>query len=278
MQCLAALHSPSTGIVDSHALMLSLQGDLENAGGMVAFNAPVARGECGSAGMVLHTADGTALLADAVINAAGLMAPAVARRMDGVDAESGLVHTATTSAANAHDITQAHALLHGQEEVVFADAGYRGAAKREEVQAQHPDVSWQIAMMPGQRKALDKSQPAGVLKEKLEKLKASVRAKVEHPFRGDQVPVRSPQDLLPGLGQEHQPVVGAVCAVEPVDGAQATTSRAAGMSAPAARAKAGKLAQCGLKREKSAVDSALVSSCEYSRLNSRFGGGYAELP
>ena len=101
----------------------------------------------------------------------------------GVDAESGLVHTATTTAANAHDITQAHALLHGQEEVVFADAGYRGAAKREEIRAQHPDVSWQIAMMPGQRKALDKSQPAGVLKEKLEKLKASVRAKVEHPFR-----------------------------------------------------------------------------------------------
>jgi len=101
----------------------------------------------------------------------------------GVDAESGLVHTATTTAANAHDITQAHALLHGQEEVVFADAGYRGAAKREEIRAQHPDVSWQIVMMPGQRKALDKSQPAGVLKEKLEKLKASVRAKVEHPFR-----------------------------------------------------------------------------------------------
>jgi IS5 family transposase len=101
----------------------------------------------------------------------------------GVDAESGLVHTATTTAANAHDITQAHALLHGQEEVVFADAGYRGVEKRNEVQKQHPDVDWQIAMMPGKRKALDKSQPAGVLKEKLEKLKASVRAKVEHPFR-----------------------------------------------------------------------------------------------
>ena len=44
----------------------------------------------------------------------------------GVDAESGLVHTVTTTAANAHDVTQAHALLHGQEEVVFADSGYRG--------------------------------------------------------------------------------------------------------------------------------------------------------
>ena len=41
----------------------------------------------------------------------------------GVDAQSGLVHTVTTKAANAHDVTQAHALLHGEEEVVFADSG-----------------------------------------------------------------------------------------------------------------------------------------------------------
>jgi transposase, IS5 family len=101
----------------------------------------------------------------------------------GVDADSGLVHTVTTTAANAHDITQAAALLHGQEEVVFADSGYRGVHKREEVQAQHPKVDWQIAMMPGQRKAMDKSKPVNALKEQLEKVKASIRAKVEHPFR-----------------------------------------------------------------------------------------------
>jgi len=101
----------------------------------------------------------------------------------GVDADSGLVHTVTTTAANAHDITQAAELLHGQEEVVFADSGYRGVHKREEVQAQHPDVDWQIAMMPGQRKVMDKSKPVNALKEQLEKLKASIRAKVEHPFR-----------------------------------------------------------------------------------------------
>ena len=51
----------------------------------------------------------------------------------GVDAESGLVHTVTTTAANAHDVTQAHALLHGQEEVVFADSGYQGVEMRQEV-------------------------------------------------------------------------------------------------------------------------------------------------
>jgi IS5 family transposase len=101
----------------------------------------------------------------------------------GVDAESGLVHTVTTTAANAHDVTQAHALLHGQEEVVFADSGYRGVEKREEIQEQHPDVDWQIAMMPGKRKALDKTKPSHALGDKLEKLKASIRAKVEHPFR-----------------------------------------------------------------------------------------------
>ena len=101
----------------------------------------------------------------------------------GVDAETGLVHTVTTTAANAHDVTQAHALLHGQEEVVFADSGYRGVEKRQEVQDMHADVDWQIAMMPGKRKALDKTRISNALTDQLEKLKAGIRAKVEHPFR-----------------------------------------------------------------------------------------------
>ncbi len=101
----------------------------------------------------------------------------------GVDADSGLVHTVTTTPANAHDITQAAALLHGQEQEVFADSGYRGVHKREEVQAQHPHVNWHIAMMPGQRRAMDKGRASNALKEQLERIKASIRAKVEHPFR-----------------------------------------------------------------------------------------------
>jgi len=101
----------------------------------------------------------------------------------GVDAESGLVHTVTTTAANAHDVTQAHALLHGQEEVVFADSGYRGLEKRQEVQDKHAGVDWQIAMMPGKRKTLDKTRISNALTDQLEKLKAGIRAKVEHPFR-----------------------------------------------------------------------------------------------
>ena len=101
----------------------------------------------------------------------------------GADAESGLVHTVTGTAANEHDITQAHALLHGEEDVVFADSGYRGITKREEIQAQHPGVDWQVAMMPGKRRALKKSKTVDALIDKLEKIKASIRAKVEHPFR-----------------------------------------------------------------------------------------------
>ena len=93
------------------------------------------------------------------------------------------MHSVTTTAANAHDITQAHALLHGQETDVFADSGYRGVEKREEIQTKHPDVKWHIAMMPGKRKAMDKSTPMGSILEQLEKTKASIRAKVEHPFR-----------------------------------------------------------------------------------------------
>lgn len=101
----------------------------------------------------------------------------------GVDEHSGLVHTVTTTAANVHDVTQAHALLHGEETDVFADSGYRGVEKREEIQKLGQDVKWHIAMMPSQRNALDPSDPVDVMKERLEAMKASVRAKVEHPFQ-----------------------------------------------------------------------------------------------
>ena len=99
----------------------------------------------------------------------------------GVDAESGLVHTVIGTAANVNDVTQAAALLHGEENVVFADAGYRGVGKREE--ARGLKVDWQIAMRPGQRRALDLTRRVDRLLDKVEQLKASMRAKVEHPFR-----------------------------------------------------------------------------------------------
>ena len=85
LECVAAVHSPSTGIVDSHALMLALQGDLENAGGLVVLNTVVARAECIHNGIVLTVPDGTQLHATSVVNAAGLQAPTLARCFSGLD-------------------------------------------------------------------------------------------------------------------------------------------------------------------------------------------------
>ena len=98
----------------------------------------------------------------------------------GVDAQSGLVHTVRATAANVNDVVQANSLLHGKETHVFADAGYQGAAKRPDAKQ---GVTWHVAMRPGKRRVLDETKPKDKLLEQIEQLKASVRAKVEHPFR-----------------------------------------------------------------------------------------------
>ena len=85
LECLAAVHSPSTGIVDSHGLMLSLQGDLENAGGMVVCHSTVSHLQREGDGWVVQAHDGTALRANTVVNAAGLQACALGRRTGGLD-------------------------------------------------------------------------------------------------------------------------------------------------------------------------------------------------
>ena len=89
LHCEAALLSPSTGIVDSHGLMLALQGDLENAGGLLALCSPVRSIGVGQ-GTASHplrvsAQDGTELAARTVVNAAGLHAVALARRTEGLD-------------------------------------------------------------------------------------------------------------------------------------------------------------------------------------------------
>ena len=96
-----------------------------------------------------------------------------------VDAHSGLVHHQVCTAANVHDLSVVEQLLHGKEKHVFADSGYRGIEKR----SRRKRVRWSIAMTPGKRKALDLSKPIDALKDKVEYVKASIRAKVEHPFR-----------------------------------------------------------------------------------------------
>ena len=97
----------------------------------------------------------------------------------GVDADTGITHTLVTTPANTADVTQAHALLHGQEVDAFGDAGYRGVEKRQENGSSK--VDWHVALRPGKRRALPDT-PLGRLAEKVEQFKASVRAKVEHPF------------------------------------------------------------------------------------------------
>ena len=97
----------------------------------------------------------------------------------GVDAASGLVHTIIGTAGNVSDVTQAHALLHGDEVAALGDAGYQGVEKQEENLGKA--VTWYVAMQRSKRKALPDNK-LGRAMEKLEHLKASVRAKVEHPF------------------------------------------------------------------------------------------------
>jgi IS5 family transposase len=97
----------------------------------------------------------------------------------GADADSGLVHTVVGTAANVSDVTQTEHLLHGEEEIVFADAGYIGADKREALRDK--PLKWHIAMKRGKLKAMAE----GALKEltrRAERLKAQLRSRVEHPF------------------------------------------------------------------------------------------------
>ena len=94
----------------------------------------------------------------------------------GTDAATGLVHSFTTTSANVHDVTQAHRLLHGGETQVWGDAGYLGVQKREE--NLRLALAWQVALRPGRRRKLEPDSPEA----RAERTKASVRAKVEHPF------------------------------------------------------------------------------------------------
>jgi len=99
----------------------------------------------------------------------------------GADAQSGLVHTVTGTAANVADIAQTHALLHGDEKEAYADAGYLGVEKREEIVAQGKDVQWYVAAKRGKLKAMTEGR-VKELTQAFEKAKAQVRARVEHPF------------------------------------------------------------------------------------------------
>jgi IS5 family transposase len=98
----------------------------------------------------------------------------------GVDKDNGLIHSVETTAANVHDLTAAADLLHGEEKVVYADAGYQGIEKRPEMEGK--GIGFRVAMRPGKRRALPNT-PEGRLDDLVETAKAHIRAKGEHPFR-----------------------------------------------------------------------------------------------
>jgi len=98
----------------------------------------------------------------------------------GVDKDSGLIHSVVVTVANVHDLTPAAELLHGDEVVVYGDAGYQGITKRPEMTGK--TTEFRIAMRPGKRRALPET-PDGRLEDLIETAKAHVRSKVEHPFR-----------------------------------------------------------------------------------------------
>ena len=94
----------------------------------------------------------------------------------GVDAALGLTRSLSTTAANTADVTEAHRLLHGDEREAWGDAGYQGAERRPELA--DSEVEWRVAMRPGRRRQLAPDSPLA----QRERERASLRAKVEHPF------------------------------------------------------------------------------------------------
>jgi L-2-hydroxyglutarate oxidase LhgO len=89
LACIAAVHSPETGIIDSHAFMLALEGELENRGGMIAFETKIERLTPAAHGWTVHFSGKEAgtLDVDAVVNSAGLGAQALAGATEGYPRE-----------------------------------------------------------------------------------------------------------------------------------------------------------------------------------------------
>ena len=159
----------------------------------------------------------------------------------GVDSDTRLVHSMTTTAANAHDVTEAHHLLHGGETVVWGDAGYQGVHKREENRGR--EVDWLVAMRPGPCRKLE----PGSEETLVEKLKASVRAKSlpstavggGASVPADEAGVRLLEGALPGTGEEHSAPGNAAGSGQPDDGpavSDGVAARPAGPNQPSGAA------------------------------------------
>lgn len=100
----------------------------------------------------------------------------------GVDAGTGYVHTVTATAANEHDITEAHKLIRDDDRVLYGDAGYIGIEKRPEIanDTHKSGIEYRICKRPGVLRAM--AGKGYSVEREIERRKASIRSKVEHPF------------------------------------------------------------------------------------------------
>ena len=105
----------------------------------------------------------------------------------GADADSGLVHSLHVTPANESDVAHAHEVLHGDETQVFVDAGYIGVEKRPEILQAQGDgeirsaIEWNVAARRSKLNTMPEG-PLKTLRKSLERVKAQIRARVEHPF------------------------------------------------------------------------------------------------
>ena len=118
----------------------------------------------------------------------------------GVDVASGLIHSVQTTSANVHDLTPAPELLHREETLVYADAGYQGIDKRQEMEGK--PIEFRVAMRPGIRRVLPERSD-GRLLDLIETAKAHIRAKVEHPFRVIKQQFGFQKTRLRGMAKNH---------------------------------------------------------------------------
>ena len=116
----------------------------------------------------------------------------------GVDKDSCLIHSVVVTAASVHDLTAAGELLHGDEEVVYANASYQGIAKRPEMAGK--TTEFRVAMRPDKRRGLPDT-PEGRPQDLIETAKAHIRSKVEHPFRVIKQQYGVQKTRLPGLAK-----------------------------------------------------------------------------
>jgi IS5 family transposase len=153
-------------------------------------------GHLADRGMLMR--EGT--IVDATIIAAPPSTKNKAKAHIGTDADSGLVHSLTGTAANVADITESEHLLHGDETEAYADAGYTGVAKRPEFQ--DSEVIWHVAEKRGKLKKMAEG-PRKNLMTQFERAKAQIRAKVEHPFHVIKNLLRHRKVRLSRAAKEH---------------------------------------------------------------------------